>query len=125
VIALDSSALIAYLGGKPGAIAEAVDVALGERQACLPPVVLTELTSDPKLPAAVATLLSALPLLDVHDGFWARAGELRARVLASGRKARLADTLIAQSCIDHGVGLITLDKDFRQFVSPGGLQLLP
>jgi predicted nucleic acid-binding protein len=54
-----------------------------------------------------------------------RAPESFARVLASGRKARLGDTLIAQICIDHGVGLITLDRAFRHFVSPGGLQLLP
>ena len=124
MIALDSSALIAYLGGRPGAGSEAVDVALGERQACLPPVVLAELTSDPRLPAEVTALLRALPLLEVLDGYWSRTGELRARLLAHGHKARLADSLIAQSCIDHEIGLVTLDRDFRHFVRQGGLRLV-
>jgi predicted nucleic acid-binding protein len=124
VIALDSSAVIAYLAGTRNAVTDAVDVALGERQACLPPVVLTELTSDPRLSADVATLFRSLPLLDVHDDYWSRAGELRSRLLAKGHKARLADTLIAQSCIDHDVGLITLDRDFSHFAR-SGLRLLP
>jgi predicted nucleic acid-binding protein len=125
VIALDSSALIAYLAGARDAVTDAVDVALGERQACLPPVVLTELTSDPRLSTDVAALFRSLPLLDVQDDYWCRAGELRGRLLAKGHKARLADTLIAQSCIDHDVGLITFDRDFRHFVRQGGLRLLP
>ena len=78
-------------------------------------VVLTELTSAPRLPANVAALFRSLPLLDVEEGYWSRAGQLRGRLLAKGHKARLADTLIAQSCIDHEVGLITVDRDFRLF----------
>jgi predicted nucleic acid-binding protein len=45
-------------------------------------------------------------------------------VLATGFKARLADALIAQACIDHDVALITRDKDFRHFVRHG-LHVLP
>jgi predicted nucleic acid-binding protein len=41
--------------------------------------------------------------------------------LAKGLKARLADTLIAQSCLDHGVPLITHDTDFRHFAALRGL----
>jgi predicted nucleic acid-binding protein len=125
VIALDSSALITYLAGGRGVAVAAVDVALGEQQACLPPVVLTELTSDPTLDAEIAALFRSLPLLEIRDGYWQRAGELRARVLARGGKARLADTLVAQSCLDHDVPLITLDRDFRTFVREAGLRLLP
>jgi hypothetical protein len=124
VIALDSNSLIRYLGGAQGADVTAVDAALSENQACLPTAVLTELLSDPKLPADVAELLLQIPLLEVRPGFWERAGRLRARVLATGRKARLADTLIAQACIDHDVPLVTRDRDFRRFLS-AGLQLLP
>ena len=125
MIALDSSALIAYLEGSQGAVAQAVEIVLAERQACLPPVVLTEVTSDPKLPARVAALVKALPLLSVDEGYWERAGHLRRRLLAKGRKARLADTLIAQSCLDHDVGLVTADADLRQFAKAGGLRILP
>jgi len=45
-------------------------------------------------------------------------------VIARGRKARLADALIAQSCLDHEVPLITRDADFRNFSRVRDLQLL-
>lgn len=123
MIALDSSALIAFLVGNQGRDVELVDQSLAERQACLPPVVLTELLSDPKLPENVRELLLQIPRLDVLDGYWERAGALRAKVLHLRYRARLADTLIAQSCIDHDVGLVTRDSDFRHFVRAGGLRL--
>jgi predicted nucleic acid-binding protein len=124
MIAVDTSTLVAYLRGASGTDVEATDRALNDQQVALPPVVLCELLSDPKLPGRLRSLLLALPLLDTAEGFWARAGSLRARLLASGRKARLADSLIAQSCIDHDVPLITRDADFRHFKSHG-LALLP
>jgi predicted nucleic acid-binding protein len=124
VVALDTSSVIHFLEGSEGADVTAVDTALSDSQACLPPVVLTELLSDPGLPAQVAELLLQIPLLGTQPGFWERAGGLRAGLLAAGRKARLADTLIAQTCIDHEVLLITRDRDFRTFGS-AGLQLLP
>jgi len=123
VIALDSSALIAYLSGEDGPVARSASAALERRVACLAPVVLAELLSDPVLPANVAALLKELPRLDVTEGYWERAGALRAKVLAKGLKAPLADSLIAQSCIDHHVPLVTADRDFRQFVRHG-LELL-
>lgn len=124
MVALDTSSVIHFLEGSEGADVTAVDTALSDSQACLPPVVLTELLSDPGLPAQVAELLLQIPLLGTQPGFWERAGRLRAGLLAAGRKARLADTLIAQTCIDHEVLLITRDRDFRTFGS-AGLQLLP
>ena len=124
MIALDSSSLIHYLAGSPGADVLAVDIALSESQACLPPVVLSELLSEPRLRADVAEVLLQIPLLEIRPGFWERAGRLRAGVLAKGRKARLADTLIAQACLDSKVALITRDLDFRHYKT-AGLELLP
>jgi|ERR1700676_155251 len=71
------------------------------------PAVLIELLSDPKLPIGVAETLSDVPLIEIESGYWQRAGELRAKVLAKRRKARLGDALIAQSCIDERVPLLT------------------
>ena len=93
--------------------------AFAAQQACLPLVVLAELLSDPVLPPAVASLLKELPRLELSDGYWERTGSLRAKVLARGQKARLADALIAQSCLDHNVALVTADRDFRNFVRHG------
>jgi hypothetical protein len=123
VIALDTSSLIAYLGGERGADVESIDRALESSQAVLPPVVLTEILSRPHLDARVARLLRALPLLELHPGYWERAAATRAAVLARKLRARLADTLISQSCIDHGVPLITRDGGFAHFVTHVGLVL--
>ena len=124
MIALDTNSLVHYLAGSRGDDVEAVELALAESQACLPPVVLSEILSDPKLPRAVEEAVLQIPTLDPGDGYWERAGRLRARVIRSGHEAKLADTLIAQSCLDHNVLLVTRDRDFQHFV-PAGLRLLP
>lgn len=123
MIAVDTSSFIAYLAGAEGADVDATALALEHRQAVLPPVVLSELLSDPKLRRDVQLALLALPLLDATEGYWERAGRLRAKLLAQGRRARLADTLIAQSCLDHGVALVTRDSDFGHLSRVAGVQL--
>jgi predicted nucleic acid-binding protein len=125
VIAVDTSSWIAFLAGDEGADVALVDRALADRQVVVPPVVLTELLSDPKLPQSVAALLREIPVLHPLPGFWERAGLLRAGLIAQGRKARLADSLIAQSCLDQEISLVTRDSDFRHFARSGGLALLP
>lgn len=123
MIAIDTSSLIAYLAGVNGPDVEATSLALEHKQAALAPVVLSELLSDPKLSGSIKALFMQLPLLDILDGYWARAGLLRARIIGAGRKAPLADTLIAQSCLDHDVALITRDADFQYFAQSSGLRL--
>jgi predicted nucleic acid-binding protein len=125
LIAVDTSSFIAYLSGAEGRDVSSLESALAESQVCLPPVVLTELLSDPKLPDAVAGLVSELPVLEISEGYWSRAGHLRARVLHSRHKARLADALIAQSCLDHELPLIARDEDYKHFARVSGLKLLP
>lgn len=122
-VALDSSSLIGHLNGRGGADVAAVKAALDAGTAVLPPVVVTEVLSLPGLSPEITRLLGVVPQLDVRPEFWERAGRLRALVLADGRRARLADTLIAQSCIDHDVPLVSADSDFRHFVAHG-LRLL-
>ena len=124
MIAADTSTWIAFFQGAAGRDVELLDRALGDRQVLMPPPVLTELFSDPKLPSNVRATLSELPLLQIADGFWGRAGELRATVLRGRRKARLGDALIAQACVDNGVALVTRDRDFRAFADAAGLDLV-
>lgn len=124
MIALDTSSVIAYLSGDRGGDVDAVQVALEQQQACLPPAVLAELLSDPKLAARTAALFRMLPVLPVTAGFWERVGILRAAVIAQGRKARLADALIAQSCLDHDTPLVTRDADFRNIARVRPLRLV-
>lgn len=88
------------------------------------PAVLCELISDPKLPAAVAAALAGLPRAELMPGYWEKAGLLRAGLIARGRRARLGDALIAQHCLDHGLTLLTRDRDFRAFAAIAGLEAL-
>jgi predicted nucleic acid-binding protein len=46
-------------------------------------------------------------------------------VAADGRRARLADTLIAQVCLDHDVAPVTNDADFRAFASMARRRVVP
>ena len=124
MIAVDSSTWIAFFEGDSGADVELLESARRDHQVLMVPAVLTELLSDPKLPTEVSIELSNLPSIETGPGYWQRAGELRARVLAKGRKARLGDALIAQSCIDRGIRLLTRDRDFRAFVGAAGLDLV-
>ena len=124
MIAADTSTWIAFFQGASGDDVDLLDRALEDRQVLMAPVVLTEVLSDPKLPPAVADNLLQLPLVEIGDGYWQRAGELRARVLARRRRARLGDALIAQSCLDRGISLLTRDRDFRAFAEAAGLDLV-
>jgi predicted nucleic acid-binding protein len=119
LIAADTSSLRRYLDGKRGFDVNRVTRAIEEDELIVPPVVIAELLSDPALPLHDAEVISQLRMLELRHGYWLRSGELRANTLYEGHKAKLADVLIAQSCIDHDVTLITNDADFRHFLRAG------
>src|SRR5580698_10318077 len=101
--ALETSSVIAYLSGGVGVDVSAVEAAMEFHQAVFPPIVVVELLSDPQLDPHAAAFLRKIPQLEILDGYWERAGELRAGILRRGRKAHMADTLVTQSCLDHDV----------------------
>jgi predicted nucleic acid-binding protein len=123
VIAVDTSTLSALFAGEQGKDVHLLADGLARGDVRLPPVVLTEILSDPAAAKLLAPKLVDLELLDVSEGFWQRAGEARAKLRARGLKAKVADALIAQACIDHHVALITRDQDFRHFAKHCGLSL--
>ncbi|MFZ0521376.1 MAG: PIN domain-containing protein [Candidatus Acidiferrales bacterium] len=124
MIAADTSTWVSFLEGEEGDDTTLLDKALADRQVVMVPVVLTELLSDPELPAGVGETLREVPLIEIKSGYWQRAGKLRARVLGKRRKARLGDALIAQACIDADIPLLTRDRDFRTFAGAVGLNLV-
>ncbi|HEX5412016.1 MAG TPA: PIN domain-containing protein [Terriglobia bacterium] len=124
MIAADTSTWMAYPEGERGRDVQLLNKALGDRQVLMVPVVLTDLLSDPKLPTSVSKSLAEIPLIEIRSGYWERAGALRAAVLAKRRKSRLGDALIAQTCIDQGISLVTRDRDFRAFAEAAGLDLV-
>lgn len=123
MIAIDTSVMVAYLTGDTGADLEPLDQGLYDGTAALPPVVLTELLSDPIRSSSLGPMLTALPRLEILPGYWVRAAATRARLISRKLRARMADTLICQSCLDHNVPLLTRDEDFRHFAQHAGLKL--
>ena len=124
MIAVDSSTLVAFFREESGPDLDLLDEALRLKQVVLPPIVLSEILSDSELDSAVVNLICDFPILEILEGYWKRAGLTRAKVLEKGNKARVADALICQSCLDHKMGLLTRDRDFRSFSKICGLLLL-
>ncbi len=124
MLCIDTSSLIAYLEGAEGEDVNMIDRAFADQVGVITPITVTEVLSDPSLNKNVREPILQLPVLPLSEGFWERAGLLRAKILRGGRKARLADTLIAQNCLDHHATLITRDRDFRIFEKLAGLRLL-
>lgn len=121
-MAADTSSLSAFLLGEAGRDVDQITEAMSSGQLVLPPVVITELISASES-EALARLLLKVEILEPGQEYWQHAGQCRRLLLQKGFKAKVADTLIAQSCIDHDVALITRDGDFRHFAQHCGLKL--
>ena len=123
MIAADTSSLVAFFAGASGNDVALVASALASGEICLSPIVLTEILSDPKSHDELRQVVSRWTLLEILPEYWERAGHTRATLLRIGLSPKLPDTLIAQSCIDHSVALVTRDADFRPFAKHCGLKL--
>jgi predicted nucleic acid-binding protein len=119
LIAIDTSSLRRWAERRSGVDVDQVREAVRNGEAALPPIVLTEALSKPAVEPMFVEIVMSLGLMSIREGYWKRAGELRSDILSEGNKAKLADVLIAQSCIDHDVALITYDADFRHFTRAG------
>jgi predicted nucleic acid-binding protein len=121
--AADSSSLISFLEGETTPDVSLVREGLRLDTLWLPPPVKTELMSRTVVGATFDDLVRGARLLPITPGFWERAGDNRRLVLSKGLRARLADTLIAQCCLDADAPLITRDSNFRHFARWCGLRL--
>lgn len=115
MICFDTCVWIAYFAGDESRETELLDYHLKLRSVMMHPVVLAELFSDEGLPEPVRSDLLALPEIKLLDGFWARVGRLRAQMRNAKMTPKLADTLIAQGCIESNTPLVTLDQGFQRF----------
>jgi len=122
LILADTSSLAAFLDGGEGSDVDRIDAALANEELFMAPPVVAELFSRPKS-AEAYRLIQKLALVEITEGYWERVGLNRALLLSKGYKAKLADALIAQCCIDADVFLITRDRDYRHFANCCGLKL--
>ena len=120
----DTSSVVAYIQGEQGPDVDLVDRALADCSLVLAPVSVTELLSAPLLVPALEKFILGIQQLEIKAGYWERAGKLRAKLMRRRYRPKIADTLIAQSCLDSQVPLITRDRDFSAFQELAGLQLL-
>ncbi len=123
MIAADSSTLIAYIEGERGADVDKLHVNLAAGEVGIAPAVLAEVLAEPRLPKRHSDLVLALPVLDLKEGYWLRVAAARARLIARKLKAPLADAMVAQCCVDHGIALVARDRDFKRFAEHCGLTL--
>jgi predicted nucleic acid-binding protein len=122
VIAVDTSSLVAFLSGATGVDVDRIQVLAENDSLLLPPPVVSELLSKPRGAEAYG-LIGEPKLIEITQGYWERTGVNRALLLSKGLKAKLADALIAQSCIDADLPLLTRDADYRHFARWCGLKL--
>jgi predicted nucleic acid-binding protein len=123
VIAVDTSVLVDWLDEIDSLEARRVSEFAQNGDGVVAAVTITELLSDPRGVRMLDAALVAFPILPITNGYWERAGLLRAKILKAGRKTALGDALIAQACIDSDVPLLTRDTDFQSFAKIGGLKL--
>lgn len=87
--------------------------------AVLPIPVVMELLSNPRLQSHNKAIVMQAQTLPMENDIWYRAAEIRSMLISRGLKAKVPDILIAQSCIDADVPLITADVDFEKFAEFG------
>jgi predicted nucleic acid-binding protein len=116
--------MVAYFRGESGRDVELVDRALADDLLVLAPASVAELLSYPDLSSALEKSLLEIVQLEITRGYWERVGKLRALLFRHRLRPKLADSLIAQSCLDHDVPLITRDRDFAGFRKLANLRIL-
>lgn len=123
MIAVDTSVMIDFFQGVQSVSTARLKEHLVHSTMVFPPLVITEIFSNLRQRPPFEGLFDGIKMLEITDGYWVRAGQLRSAVLAAGFKSRLGDALIAQSCIDYDTPLLTTDADFRHYEKIGGLKL--
>jgi len=130
VIVVGTSVWAAFFNGVECAEVELLDSLLSAEQSPIGilPIILTEvlqgLRSDAgfrKASAQLRRLVVIEPSLDAHE----RAAALFRSSRRKGITVRGAiDVLIAQTCIEAGAELLTLDRDFSKIASHSSLRLV-
>jgi predicted nucleic acid-binding protein len=101
MFAVDTNILIAYLNGERSVDTDEVDKIVETGTLAIPCVVLAELYSALDDETGFSVFEHIWVLYPKDAAFWMRVAKLRRSMLLAKRKARLADTMIAQLCLDY------------------------
>ena len=125
VVSADTSILSDYFEGKDSIAIAFLEQKITNRQFVLIWPTIMELFSNPApLKDAIKDFITSLPCIDFDEETWMRAAKNRAFLRAKKLKAHFAYALIAQSCIDAGIPLLTRDADVKHFEVHCGLKLV-
>jgi predicted nucleic acid-binding protein len=124
MLAADTNIWIAFFRNDTGPDVQKLVDTIYKGEVYMPPPVLSEILSDPLFPEKNLDIITAAHLMKLDEQYWQRAGLMRSRLIKAGFKPRLPDTLIAQSCIDHNIPLLTRDSGFQIFSQNAGLKLV-
>jgi hypothetical protein len=118
MILVDTSVWAAYFNGAPGPEVDHLEglLAAEDKPIAILPIILTEVLQGFRTDSGfrqAAAVLRGLVVLEPTLGTHERAAGLFRALRKKGVTVRGAvDALIAQTCIETGVGLLSLDKDF-------------
>lgn len=76
MIAADTSTIVAFLQGENAADTRLLKQAIDDEILILPPVVIAELFSSPKLSKDAKATLPEIPTIPIKLDYWAKAGQL-------------------------------------------------
>jgi len=113
-VVVDTSVWIDFFCGRP---ALALEDALRQGAAVLPPVVIAELISGAQHArdqAAIAGLVEELPVHETPPAHWIRTGELRRLLKQKGLSVSTPDAHIAQCALDRDAVLLSRDAVFTR-----------
>jgi predicted nucleic acid-binding protein len=127
VIVVDTTVWADWFNGEQSPAVDRLDRALGQQEAGLVPVILTEVLqgfrSDRDFERARVRLVR-LPVLTLDIEGHAAAARLFRQLRRRGVTVRGAvDCIIAQTCIAAGVDLLTTDQDFAGIARHTALRL--
>lgn len=127
MIVVDTTVWADWFNGRDSPAVARLDEALGRQDAGLVPVILTEVLqgfrADRDFERARA-LLVGLPVLALDVEGHASAARRFRRLRRQGVTVRGAiDCIVAQTCLEAGVELLTTDRDFDAIARHSGLRL--
>jgi len=122
-IVVDTSAWIDFFAGKP---AVALEDALAQGTAVIPPIVVAELVSGATTTDQrhrIGELLQDAPIHDTPLEHWVRVGDLRRMLSRKGVNVTVPDAHVAQCALDSDAVLLARDSVFPLIARHTALRL--